>query len=59
MQNDYLEEYPAILTPYEVMEILVVGENIVYELLNSDKLHGVALDVIGELQSLLFQVFST
>lgn len=43
MQNVFLEEYPDILTPYEVIEILGVGKNMVYDLLNSGRLPGIRL----------------
>lgn len=34
------EQFPAILTPREVMDILGVGKNTVYRLLNSGELQG-------------------
>lgn len=43
MQDNLFEEYPEILTPYEVMEILGLGKNKVYELLNQGKIKGVRL----------------
>ena len=35
------EELPIVLTPAEVMDILGVGKNTIYRLLNSGELHGV------------------
>ena len=43
MQNDYLEEYPAVITASEVMDILGIGKNLVYEMLNSGELPGVRI----------------
>ena len=37
------ESFPVLLTPAEVMEILGVGKNTVYRLLNSGALKGVRL----------------
>lgn len=40
-QEDHLaEHFPAILTPLEVMDILGVGKNTIYRLLNSGELQG-------------------
>ena len=35
------EELPIMLTPAEAMDILGVGKNMIYRLLNSGELHGV------------------
>lgn len=52
MQNEIYHEYleeckqeqvPIVLTAAEVMDILGVGKNTVYRLLNSGKLHGVRI----------------
>jgi excisionase family DNA binding protein len=37
----FIDDYPDILTPYEVMEILDLGKNTVYSLLNDGKIPGV------------------
>lgn len=37
------EQLPAILTPLEVMDILGVGKNTVYNLLSSGKLKGLRI----------------
>lgn len=37
------DDYPDVLTAKEVIEILGLGKNMVYELLNSGKLHGVRI----------------
>lgn len=37
------EELPIMLTPAEVMDILGVGKNTIYRLLNSGELHGVRI----------------
>ncbi len=34
------EEFPSILTPLEVMDLLGVGKNTIYRLLNSGELRG-------------------
>lgn len=39
-ENSKLDTFPAILTPNEVMDILRIGKNSVYFLLNSGKLEG-------------------
>lgn len=39
-ENRIFEQFPAILTPLEVMDILGVGKNTVYRLLNSGELQG-------------------
>lgn len=38
--SDWQEQLPAILTPIEVMDILGIGKNTVYHLLNSGTLKG-------------------
>lgn len=52
MQNEIYHEYleeckqeqvPVVLTAAEVMDILGVGKNTVYRLLNSGKLHAVRI----------------
>lgn len=35
------EQLPIVLTPAEAMDILGVGKNTIYRLLNSGELHGV------------------
>lgn len=35
------EQIPVVLTPAEAMDILGVGKNTIYRLLNSGELHGV------------------
>ncbi len=42
-RSSWQEELPAILTPAEVMDILNVGKNTVYNLLSSGKLKGVRI----------------
>lgn len=37
------EQLPVVLTPAEAMDILGVGRNTMYRLLNSGKLHGVRI----------------
>lgn len=37
------EQLPIMLTPAEVMDILGVGKNTIYRLLNSGELHGVRI----------------
>ena len=37
----FIDDYPDILTPYEVMEILGLGKNSVYSLLSHGKIPGV------------------
>lgn len=39
-ENRLCEQFPAVLTPLEVMDILGVGKNTVYRLLNSGELQG-------------------
>lgn len=46
MPDNFLEDYPEFLTPCEIMEILGLGKNKVYELLNQGKLKGVRLGKI-------------
>lgn len=38
-----MEQMPVLLTPLEVMDILGVGKNTVYRLLNSGELKGVRI----------------
>lgn len=38
-----IEQLPALLTPKEVMDILGVGKNTVYRMLNSGELHGIRI----------------
>lgn len=40
LSEDDLESYPPILTPKDVMEILGIGEKLLYQLLNSGELPG-------------------
>jgi excisionase family DNA binding protein len=47
-----LDDYPEFLTPYEVMEILGLGKNKVYELLNQGILKGVRLGKIWRISKL-------
>ena len=35
------EDFPTILTPAEVMDIMGIGKNMVYRLLNTGQLHGI------------------
>ncbi len=37
------EQIPVVLTPAEAMDILGVGKNTMYRLLNSGELHGVRI----------------
>lgn len=37
------EQLPIVLTPAEAMDILGVGKNTIYRLLNSGELHGVRI----------------
>ena len=37
------ERFPTILTPLDVMDILNIGKNTVYHLLNSGKLRGIRI----------------
>lgn len=37
------EQLPVVLTPAEAMDILGVGKNTMYRLLNSGELHGVRI----------------
>lgn len=46
MPDTILDDYPEFLTPYEVMEILGLGKNKVYELLNQGILKGIRLGKI-------------
>lgn len=39
-EDSPLDSFPALLTPLEVMDILGVGKNTVYRLLNSGELQG-------------------
>lgn len=39
-EDSPLDHFPALLTPLEVMDILGVGKNTVYRLLNSGELRG-------------------
>jgi len=39
-EDRLFEQFPAVLTPLEVMDILGVGKNTVYRLLNSGELQG-------------------
>ena len=39
-RSDWQEQLPAILTPLEVMDILGIGKNTVYNLLTSGQLKG-------------------
>lgn len=46
--QDFLSEYkqehlPVVLTPAEAMDILGVGKNTMYRLLNTGELHGVRI----------------
>lgn len=39
-EDSPLDHFPSLLTPLEVMDILGVGKNTVYRLLNSGELRG-------------------
>jgi len=39
-EDRLFQQFPAVLTPLEVMDILGVGKNTVYRLLNSGELQG-------------------
>lgn len=39
----FMDDYPDVLTPYEVMEILGLSKNKVYELLKQGSLHAVRI----------------
>lgn len=43
MKNKSLEEYPDVLTPSDVIEILKIGRNKVYELLNSGTIRSIRI----------------
>lgn len=42
-EDNPLERFPALLTPLEVMDILGVGKNTVYRLLNSGELPAIRI----------------
>lgn len=42
-RSDWQEQFPAILTPTEVMDILGIGKNTVYHLLKSGTLKGLRI----------------
>lgn len=42
-EDSPLEHFPALLTPLEVMDILGVGKNTVYRLLNSGELPAIRI----------------
>lgn len=54
------EQLPIVLTPAEAMDILGVGKNAIYRLLNSGELHGVRVGrswriAIGALEDYLLR----
>lgn len=53
-----LEQIPVVLTPAETMDILGVGKNTMYRLLNSGKIRGVRTErswriVLSEIEAFL------
>lgn len=42
-KSQVIEQLPVLLTPKDVMDILGVGKNTVYRLLNSGELHGLRI----------------
>lgn len=51
------EQLPIVLTPAEVMDILGVGKNTIYRLLNSGELHGVRVGRSWRISSAALDIF--